>query len=401
MSREIKIGLGLLAAVIIAGLAGLFWPQIREDYLVRQCYTAESIDASVDCWFGLLEQKTLSRGVGEAMKLFTKIYREYPEFSDTGCHRYAHRMGDIVYYNVYREYNDITKMEFPQETTACGYGFFHGFLEHLIQDRPDPGFVGDTCDYLHDTYGATMGDVRTICYHGSGHGFTLAQVEKVPQSRWGDVYAFATEPVKQCDALTRATGQEQEECRQGVFNVIVDWMEDENFGFIYNKEDPFQLCRQIPSAWQHACYYEMAQKLDGVTNRDAEKLVAIADSIQSPEYRILSFRVGIAGFIQNVVSTNRYLEFARTCSGLDSECGEACILSLVNGLFEHGEPQREYVKAHELCSSDAVTDQYRPGCWDSYVQRLPRFYTAEVRAELCMNVPPEYQEECRSPRKEG
>jgi hypothetical protein len=398
--RTSLIALATLTLALIA--AALIYPKPLQSFLMSRelaaCETEnDDAAAQIECAFRLIERTIDTKGLSAGMEAFTQSYTAITAFADTGCHKHAHRVGDIVYYKMYRPLNDLTKLDFPQSTTACGYGFYHGFMEHLIQDHPTIEFVTETCDYLSLRYGATMGDIRTICYHGAGHGLMLAWVEGRPRSQWGDAYALSAKPVAQCEALPSANEREKEECKEGIFNLIADWRDDKQYGFSLKKgESLFALCDRLPRTMRHACYYEMAQKVDKPSELDPVKLAAIAMGIVYPEYTQVVFDVGIAGIMQQVIAEgDRYKDVLASCVSLEERFSRACIESAVHGLYEHGEPQREHERAQEACRHEGVRGgPLEEACYTAVSGSLLRFYPKEKALSICEGFPEAYARAC-------
>lgn len=370
----------------------------RADSELKKCAVLEDSGMQVDCAFEVIETALNEGGLPRAFSVFSKAYQKVPVIAQTGCHRYSHRMGDLAYYRLYVPVQSMEDIEFVQETTACGYGFYHGFLEHLIQDRPDPAFVARTCNDLTDRLSHTLGDIRITCFHGSGHGFALAGAERVPRHEWGNVALFIDGPLQLCEALPEAVKGEVEECRQGVFNVLVDWMEVGQYGFAYDREKPFAVCDALSlRQHHHACYYEMAMKLDSVSGYDARRMIEIVKDAP-PELARVAFDVGTAGLMQHVVTQEGgYRTALEQCSELETAWYERCAANLANGLFEHGAPQEEYLPALELCDEPliAAQDSVQSACYEAVIRRLPRFYAPERSAKICTEFPKEYREQCQ------
>lgn len=373
-----------------------FVPSFRQAAELAPCRHIEDENTQVECIFRAIEKELGEHSVDSAMQIFATAYDEFPAFLQVGCHRQAHRVGDLMYFKRYLVNPDLDAIDMPQSTTACGYGLYHGFMEHLIQDHPDANFVTETCEYLQDRLGGKMRDIRTICYHGSGHGFELAESERVPRRLRGNVEAFTTRPLAECERLPKATIAEKEQCKEGIFNVLVDWMELGDHGFTLDKTNLFGVCDGVPTASQMACYYEMAQKLDGAGERDPQKIVGIVSRIKNEEFRYMSFRVGIAGIIQNVIGQPEgYQKTLEQCIELPEEYYRRCLESIVHGLFEHGEPQREYVKALDVCRSQSLREKgSEEFCYTKVAGRLPRFYTDTQIGKICTEFPEPYRQLC-------
>lgn len=372
---------------------------VRKYTLFFSCRSIELEDEQIDCIYRVIEDELHRGGIAPAMDAFASAYASFNSFASTGCHRHAHRVGDMAYYGIYFGIRDLSKMDFPQETTACGYGFFHGFMEHLIQDNPDPAFVTDVCEGLRERYETRMRDIAIICYHGSGHGFTLAHAEVLRRDKWGDIVAFATKPTLLCEELYRASENEKEDCRQGVFNVIVDWMEDEEYGFRYDTEKPFGSCDLLKTGWLHACYYEAAQKLGLLSPGNPRGIARVVNGVANAndELKRMAFAVGVAGIIQQTIVEKRggYAEPLALCGELNQFFFDACVLALAWGLFEHGMPQEEYRNVLHLCAEQLVEERgMRGACYKYAADRLPRFYESSRIASICREFPPDIRSLC-------
>lgn len=390
--------ISVLSAFLFVGLAVFFFmPGTRMARAAEACSTGhEKQDEQIQCWLDIMRAEMRDDGIGAAMKVFSYVYNTYPTFSATGCHVHAHRVGDMAYYEFYLANPDLDALEFPQETASCGYGFYHGFFEHLIQDNPDPSYITSTCTYFHERLGHMLGDMRQICYHGSGHGLMLARTEEVTNDDWGNAQAFATKPLEQCEKLSEATVREKEECREGIYNVLVDWMEGKEYGFVYNDIHPFAVCDELQNYdWKKACYYEMSQKLDRVSARDPVQLVKIIAPIQDPKLQRTALLVGIAGMMQSVANTNAYESFMRTCAQLGEKSRNDCAIGVISGLFEHGLPQEEYVNAIRACRLEEIgSSGMAASCWKEVSNKLIRFYTPQRVQEICPEFPEEYRSLC-------
>lgn len=345
--------------------------------------------AKIDCWLRLIRWEVENKGIARALERFSYLYDTYTLFGAAGCHQHAHKVGDMAYYGIYRKVGDLAAMDFPQSTTGCGYGFFHGFLEHLIQDTPDPAFVTETCEYLRDRLSARMGDIGVICYHGSGHGFTLAQGAAVAQAEWGDIRAFTDTPLRLCEELPAASNREIEDCREGVFNVIADWMSNKEYGFAYDTANPFAPCALIEEKRVFACHYELGQRLSAVIEDDPRKAVSIVRTIQDRTIREMVMGVIVAAIMQRAAPLQEEGRVLSQCSEIGDEAlFDVCLRSSLHGIMEHGAPQKEYMQALRYCAHPLIAQRGKDtGCYEGLARRLPRFYDSEQRAAICKKFP--------------
>jgi hypothetical protein len=396
-----KIGLFALAPAVAAGIFMLYVPHLPERIgtvvHADACDAAhEGIQAKVDCWLGrplsIVDAGSLTAG----FRAFTYLYETYPAFASTGCHRYAHKVGDAAYYNfMLAKGLALEEVEFPQSTTACGYGFFHGFIEHLVQNDPDEKNVVQNCEYLRETYAKNMRDIGTICYHASGHGFMQTQADALPDAMWGNPGLMVKQPLEACERLP-TNGQEIEDCREGVFNVLVDWMETKDFGLSFDLDDPLALCSRVAAGWQYACYYELGQNLGKITGGSPLRAAAFSASIRDTELRRMTFGVMVAGMMQSKTALDEYRELLGECTAIEEAVlYETCVVSSANGMMEHGVPGEEYAKVLDLCADARLTERDGDAaCYRALGQRLARFYPPGKVASICGSFPSAYRDSC-------
>lgn len=362
----------------------------------RACDTASSDLEKVDCWLALIIARVRTDGIERGYTAFRYVYNTYPVFGATGCHQHAHRVGDAAYYELFVARGlAVPEMEFPQETVSCGYGFYHGFIEHLIQDRPDPAFVAETCEYLRGRYSGTMRDIGTICYHASGHGFTMAKADTLRKSEWGSVDMLIQEPLAHCERLDLSE-EEIEDCREGVFNVISDWAVLNNFGLVYDFDDPFGVCRRQPERWRYPCYYEIGMKLEPVLGDDPVAAATYVQDIEEPVLRQVTYGVIVAGMMQRAAPEGRAGEILEGCLAVDdATLRKQCVHSMTNGIMEHGSPGSEYKTAAPLCERLMERgDGLGVFCFETLGRRLKRFYPPEKVDGICVTFPEEARPVC-------
>lgn len=394
----------LVGGALWSAVGAPLFERVQASMLLGTCEQIGHSERQIDCIFNIIHENLREHGLESALGIFQDAYDSFYSFSSTGCHRHAHRVGDMVYYELYLQQDGFNSVFFPQTATACGYGLFHGFIEHLIQDNPSPAFVTETCNYLHDVYGDSMGAIRLTCYHGSGHGFMLHTAERIEREAWGDLSRFTSDSLEKCMQLSEATEYEQEECRQGVFNVIVDWMSDEEYGFSYDYENPFAVCDSLQEQYWHACYYEMAQKTDRVSGEDPRVLARIVEGAPNQELADTAFSVGIAGIVQQVIADEgEYERILHDCSDLSDAQYRLCLQSVIHGLFEHGPPAQEYQEPLALCADNGFVGErdLSAFCYKNIAQRLTRFYEPAQRTSICREFPAEFQDACTEKMSAG
>lgn len=388
-SKNLYIFFGICIVVFVLislGIANYFNLGIDRESEAKKslsvCERLETSDERIDCWYDIVRKAYKKDGSEQAFAVFKVLYENSDEFKSSGCHRHAHRIGDTAYYEAYLAHKDIKKMNFPDLAKVCGYGFFHGFIEHMVQDRPQPDFVKESCEYLDESLTSTMPAIRITCFHGSGHGYALAAVDHADTSSWGDANALIGDSLILCEQ-TATRENEVEECKEGVFNVVVEWMADEDYGLKYDYNDPFWLCREQARENLQACYYEMAQKTDRVAEYDVIKAAELAQSIEAKEYSGMVFSVSLAGIMQSQLPMDRQYEYIVDCRNIHKSLMNNCIQAIISGMFEHGNPGEEHVKALELCDWDELVDDEKGKCYESVVNKLERFNSNMQIEQIC------------------
>lgn len=392
----------VLALAVVVGLFELAVPHLAER--VSQIRAADACDAAheeikarVDCWLKTPLDRIQAGSLPAAFRAFSYLYNAYPLFASSGCHRYAHKLGDAAYYEfVVARGLPIQAIRFPQSTTACGYGFFHGFIEHFVQNYFEKQFVVDSCEYLRKEYSSTMRDIGTICYHASGHGFMQAQADALPEAMQGNPDLMVAAPLERCEELP-TNQKEIEDCREGVFNVLVDWMETGDFGLAFDLRDPLQLCSLLKDGWQYACFYELAQNLGRITEGNPLKAAQFSTTIRDSELRTMAFGVMVAGMMQSATALDEYKKILAECVHIeDATLRDMCVTSSANGMMEHGSPGKEYEKVLDLCADSVLQAGDEAACYGALSKRLLRFYEPGKAASICGKFPEQYRGACGS-----
>lgn len=409
--RVVLLVLLLLANVAVATFLSLRAPRAQADEMIAtitpkegseriaRCKAPEGVHQDeTECIFGEIEKELKLHGLANAYVLFGAAYKDFPlTFTGQGCHKHGHRMGDIVYFNYYIKGNkDLSKYIYPQEATACGYGFFHGFFEHLMQGNPREDFITPTCEFYREALTSRMDSIATICYHGSGHGLTLAQADRLPKEKWGDLHSFTDIPLSVCDSLTRARSDEVEDCRSGVFNIMVNYMDEKNYEFSYPSKDPLAICKTYDQKYWRPCVGEFAQRFDRESGLDPVKLHKISQAAPTENLKRVAFSYGISAITQQrVYKGDGYTETLDRCGKLADDYFKECVNSLVSGLYEHGAVQEEYKKPLAMClDAKIVSRGLEEDCYEAVALRLPRFYEKAKRPAICAEFPTKYQSIC-------
>lgn len=350
------------------------------------------IDKAINCWYSMLNERMASEGVAAAFEMFKRIYETQPLFVERGCHTHAHRMGDFAYFHTYLSITqDLSEIEFPRSTTVCGFGFYHGFIEHLIEDNPTVAFAQEKCDYFTRRLGDKYPDMKMTCFHAAGHGFMLDPKDR---ALWGNAAEMVKKPLAQCKEITDDAFL-QHECRKGVFNVIVEWKFNEEYGLSYNEKDPFTICRRQPETYKEDCYYEMAMNLAHVVDFDVGNVFDMARSpIVESGYEALVARIPIAVMMQRALSNNTQKQYLEDCADLGAPDDAVCTQAVAGGIIEHGTPGEEATLGINSCKNAKIPSELAYQCYNNVFEHLSRTRTPEMINTICKKVPSPHRSSC-------
>jgi plastocyanin len=350
----------------------------------------ESVTVKQACWEEVLTKALENDGAKESFKLFTKLYESDQEFASSGCHWYSHKIGDTAYAE-YLKHKDFGKVEFPAESVYCGYGYYHGFLEHYLRDNPDLDNAHQICEDLIANRSDDLPRIRFNCYHAIGHGFVP---EPTDIGLWGDPQSLIEPGLEAC----RTLGEKdiRQECMQGAFNVITDWIWNNQYGLFPDEDDPLWLCRnQAGEEEESACYYELSMKLDIYSGGNiVDTYSRYVSDIGSEEISKTIIISAAAGIMQRAVVEDDHTHFIYECRSLPETFRKSCLIGIIGGFMAHGEPTREYIKSLSFCRLNELSPTEKETCYDTMLRTFKEVYRKEKVADLCKDIDPNYQKYC-------
>ncbi len=336
------------------------------------------------CFDDLIRNAVQTKGIDAAYKLFEETFAkgQLPR----GCHWTAHRIGEAGY-DLFR---DGKNFSISVATTYCGYGFYHGFMERLLRENPDPAYALRFCDSVKEQ----LGDMGLWnCYHGIGHGYT----EDPPDpSSEGNFQKMIAPGIKMCEFLFGNNFGNLNLCLTGVFTVPVNFAADEKYGLSMDPKDPFAVCRTQPYRYWKACYGEFAAKLDTVLNWDIHLLPAYVNKLPDEKLKRLVVWVVPSVMMAKDILADDHSQYINGCrESFSGRLRRICWGGSLLGFFAHGEPEKQHEKVLDFCNSDAWrTAEERVFCWGEGLRQLRQNYSIEKVKSICPNVPELYRYLC-------
>ncbi len=359
-------------------------------------YDCETDIATIDiaqkreCWNTKLLDELKSRGAMAAFNMFARFYTSDTDFTRIGCHVIAHNLGDAAYGEYVLKGKKIESLEFPAESAYCGYGYYHGILEHMIREDPDPTKAANFCEWVITNHEKILPSIRLNCYHALGHGFTP---EPTDVEMWGDAPRMTAPAIQACSTLPAE--DIRQECLQGTFNVVGDWMWTNQFGLRFPKEDPLSLCRSYENKEvSKACYYELSMRLTPLVDSLPELYTKYVAAIEEDDIATMIMNSAAASALGSNIKDTNFIPFLKECRAVPERAREGCLKGLSAAFLAHGEPGKEYVKAIAYCSDPEQTVSEKQTCHWNMVRTFKKIYSPEKVAELCTQLAPEYRSLC-------
>ncbi|MCP6719992.1 MAG: cupredoxin domain-containing protein [Patescibacteria group bacterium] len=363
---------------------------------VHHLDTAENIDCSKldalndyekeKCWDKVLGEALREKGVEGSLEAFRQLYTTQPNFAQSGCHWYAHRIGEEAY-GYYRGGEDL---DLPQEVSYCGYGFVHGFLEHGFREERNPTEAKRLCNYLDTQLSDILPRIRLNCFHAIGHGF----IDDPPNPRiWGNSQAIIGPALKICESVSDVP-IEVKECFDGAYNTLVIFMQTNQYGLSFDKKDPLGFCHNEPDRYQLSCYYEFAQVLDSAGDRDLATIAKFVEGIPEDTLAGMIINTAAAGVVQGDITNDDFTNYILECRKTGERLRLQCIRGVVGGLLAHGEPGKEYIKALKLCDAGLLLEDEHKACFHNTLNGIKTIYPREKVEQICKTIDEKYQSYC-------
>lgn len=356
--------------------------QVEQNNLTA-CIKIDSLDIprKQQCWDNQLQKTLQTQGLDAAFDLFAELYATEPDVPKA-CHGWGHVLGEAAY-ELY-----VQKKEFPlkKETAYCGYGFFHGFIEKLLQSSGQLSETKVFCDSIKQKAGSELTAAYRNCIHGVGHGTSAWILED--QKFWGNFQAAADKGLSLCESVLKDS-EDLRNCYDGVFNQLVGEVRNENFKFSFrefvSRQDPFIYCYQQKERHKESCYFEFVSLFthNWLNTDPFEAFPFIVEHIPNSNHIPIVLSKLAADYMENDITKNDYSKNVQSCRNIPDHLFNPCFHGIINGFFQHGEPQKEYMKAVEFCKAPYLTSQEKNKCNKVILGFSRSFYSQNKLSEIC------------------
>ena len=344
----------------------------------------------IQCFDAQLEKRLKEGGMESAFEYFLTIYHADPEVPSV-CHGWAHRLGEVEY-DLYKEGKEVT---LRPEATFCSYGYFHGFINAMVEDTQTVESALAFCNEAVAENGAELSGMRNNCIHGIGHSVSTLLLED--PANWGSIEKITNTGFATCDDLY-AEGIDLSICYDGMFHELHLSILNDQYGFnsreYIDSGDMFYYCNDLDDRYKGSCYYDFITLWPYFFDTDKKAAMEyVLSAMHSPEHNgVRPFHTFGRSFIEKDIATGEYQESAEACKLAPDYLFGECVGGLAAGFVEHGEPEKMHIEGIAFCREDYWDASQKEECMKRLVSLLAFRYTEEKMEEVCDSLTKEEQE---------
>lgn len=345
--------------------------------VTNQCNEFQDFVAKQQCWQDLLDSTLKRSGIENAFLVFDDLYKTEPQFA-SGCHGYAHKLGEATYQLVMQGKD----FDFPPQTAYCGYGFYHGLTELLLQTKGIKE-AANLCDSKKSQITQVLYDA---CYHGIGHG-ALSSTAK-DSKLWGDVQKMIDFALRLCQEATPDTTQKSR-CASGVFMELGNYYNEGKLQLASLRDDPLSICRQQQEFGKMDCYTQMNGVLNLIAKGNLKESAKFVEDIEEDKYAIEAIITLAAPTID--ITKKVYIDDLATCRDLQKRLHLPCIKGLALGFMLRGQPGVEYEDTINFCNSAPLSEEEKDACFDLILRHSKETYSPDIINNICRKIDSRYK----------
>lgn len=369
------IGIGVLMFVVQNGKA------IDSAACLQKNLTGET---RPQCWERLIVHAIEQNGILAGFDVLSELYSKETDFR-ADCHGYTHIIGE----KAYEAYDQGQEVALGAFTSACGYGFYHGFMERLLFESGNIEQAREFCRYVDAQLTLSVGGAFTACYHGIGHGI----VDGSLPAAWGDAQALIAPGLEMC-ARVGETTHEKDLCGSGVFNSLAIMYRNEQYGLKTNREDPYVICKdQAQPYFTKPCYEEMNTLVLYLGDFDFVQAMLFVQKIEEDFYAQRATQ-SLAGYATNFLGQASVQELVALCRTIPDSFHTSCITGFVGGFMEFGAPGREYERTLSLCNTVSLSEEEKRSCFARLLWLSSIWYEKAKHQQICAIIDKKYHQHC-------
>ncbi|MFZ2522235.1 MAG: cupredoxin domain-containing protein [Minisyncoccia bacterium] len=354
--------------------------------------SCEDDSEKLKCWQKELNSTLENKGLPETFDLLSELYSSEPLFASE-CHSFAHEIGKFAY----KQFSKGRDFELNSKTSYCGYGFYHGFMESMLQSTGDIKEAKYFCRYVGEKLAKDTTDGEGACYHGIGHGSVDGSEERF----WGNPEKMIESGMSLCLKVSEGDTSKYGKlyrCVTGAYNAIEILSHDPKYKLSKFEKDPFSFCTTQIDEYKEGCYTNMLPAILMLTQNDLFRSQKYIENIKEKDFEIRKpvtsglwvefIRLNLNKPDQNII------EGIKMCQLIADPMRLSCFYGLAEGYMKYGDPKDAYLKGLSFCSNSLLKVDEEDVCFNSILTRLRIWYSESKSKEICLDTPKEYQKYC-------
>lgn len=337
----------------------------------------------------VIEQLT-KHGLDAALDRMALLYEQSETFK-TLCHSITHTLGEAGY----EQFASGKSITLTGKTSYCSYGFYHGFMEAMLQNEGSVDEARRFCSSTGDKLSAVTTNAEGACYHGIGHG----AVDGGDPRDWGNPKALVDPGLSLCEQVD-ASPERFYRCASGAFNSLALMYVYNEYNLKANEDSLYDVCL----LWgedriRRPCYFEMNMLLMRRTGGDLQKAIPHVEKIEDRAHAAFAMK-GVSGVLPAYMSGPDSVAFEQAvaiCRSARADLQVPCIEGIAIGLMEVGKPGEEYVRTLSFCSSPGLNDKEVLACKKTAFSSVRAYYSKDKQAAICATIEPSLRPYCVEP----
>lgn len=344
-----------------------------------------NVPQKLKCYEELVNETLTNQGLKESFEILAELFQKDPQFA-SNCHSFSHTLGE----KAYQLFSARKDFQLSDKSSYCGYGFYHGFMETLLQKTNDMNEARRFCEYADKQLKATNYDAGGACYHGIGHG----AVDGSDPRTWGNPQAMIKTGINLCEMVSNDENPPPRygklyRCVSGVFNGLEILSSSNQYKLSIDKNDPFSICKNQSDRFKEACFTQFVVAVLNITGNNFAQSANIIDTIKEDDFATPALQTLVIEFA-NIGKTN-YQQTINFCRRLSGRFQIPCINAFAEGLLKYGQPEKEYVQALSFCNSNLLSNHEKSSCFERVLSLLRIWYTVDKAYSICQQVEPKYR----------
>ncbi len=348
----------------------------------RACVDLRSGTSRASCWETDFAKLIDEDGIDTALDKFVEFYESEPNFNSY-CHDIMHYVGRASY-EVYKlDKKTITR----PETSYCGYGFYHGFVESAFEQESSAGLdvAKNYCSDLaqNPNFGSRhiVGPTVSACKHGIGH----AIFDSLDAELWGDYKLMTDAGIATCENLYSDDEHSSVRCATGIYNSLTTALNNNYYYIDYpSAEEVVSFCTEQGDMYRPWCWVDM------VPNYTKHYFYTLEERLDFA-YKHIESKGGRELTVVSIVDDDfRSVEdpdinyYVSLCSSIeDGDLKFACLQGILGGVTYSSYTKNLASRLEEVCEVIEFDADFKQVCESQSFWRLTSVTPIDDLFDVC------------------